>query len=193
MPARILIVHPPAVSELAEAIATVFRTAGVVAEPRATDEVESLHEFDSLVVCGRVERGVWRDEAVAFLGRFRRHLSHLTVAYAVGIPPGWDPNRDPRTTERALEFVLDWYNEIRPVKLGLFHLERPDALDQVRAWTETLKPNFIGTDLEAPSGVRTFLTKHPLYERMNASELPIEGMSATEERISRGPPPGESP
>lgn len=165
MRARIVVIHsrsPVAVAEAAQAVAEVIEGWGVVAEVRAVHELESLAEFDSAVLCGQMDAGGWSDDAIEALHRHRRDLAHMSVAYLVGLRPELHRGRDDREIDHALSYALNWFNEIRPVRVGLFHLNRRDAMAEVRAWASLLRPNFVGPDLSAPAGVREFLEAHPL-------------------------------
>ena len=165
MRARIVIIHsrsPVAVSEAAHSVAEVMERWGVVAEVRSAGEVESLAEFDSAVVCGQMDAGGWADDAVEALRRHRRDLAHMSVAYLVGLRPELHIGQTDAEIKSALSYAVNWFNEIRPVRVGLSHLNRRDAMDEVRAWAGLLRANFVGPDLSAPAGTRTFLSQHPL-------------------------------
>lgn len=162
MVTRILVAYarrPGVLADAARAIAETFEEAGVEAVARPADEVDSVSAYDSVVLVGQMGPRGWRDDAVDLLSRFRVELCRISVAYAVGVAPEMDPVRDPQPVERGLAFVLDWFNELRPVKLGLFHMGRANAVDAVRRWAEDLKPNFIDPSLAPPAGVRSFLQK----------------------------------
>jgi menaquinone-dependent protoporphyrinogen IX oxidase len=164
MRARIVIIHsrsPVAVSEAAHSVAEVMERWGVVAEVRSVEELESLAEFDSAVVCGQMDASGWSDDAVEALRRHRRDLAHMSVAYLVGLRPELHVGRTDPEIRQALSYAVNWFNEIRPVRVGLFHLNRRDAMDDVRAWAQLLRANFVGPDLSAPSGIRAFLVSHP--------------------------------
>lgn len=194
MLARILVVHsvrPEALATAAGAVAEVLRRSRVVVEVRATPEVESLQEFDSVVVCGQIGASGWRDGAVDFIARFRRELAYKSVAYCIGLAPEMDA-RDSAAIQRALKWPMDWYNEVRPVRTGLFHLATADARAAVMRWAERLKPNFVNPSLESPSGIRSFLEAHPV-ERQDQSTVPTAGFTEAERRLSRGALPEGPP
>jgi len=162
MRARIAVVHARgAPLAAARAIAGVFERLEVAVEVHTARAVTSVSQVDAVVVLGMLGPGGWRDDAVAFIGRFRRPLAYRTLAYAVGLPAHLDPARTPAQVARGLAHVLDWYNELRPVKVGLFHFESAHALGEVRAWSEHLAPNFVGPHGEAPGGLRPFLEARP--------------------------------
>lgn len=194
MVARIVVVHSPAPQSLepaAQAVAEVLARTGVMVEVRSTRDVESLREFDSAVICGQIGHSGWRDEAVAFIGLHRRELAQMSVAFCVGLSPEMDA-RDAVAIQRALKWPMDWYNEVRPVKVGLFHLNHTSAPDEIRRWAERLKPNFIAPSLESPAGTRPFIESHPA-ETHDQSTLPVTGYSAGERKIMRGEAPEGPP
>jgi len=179
MRARILVVHSPEaeLEKAAQEIARVFEGAGAHAVVKGAWARIAVASFDSVVVCGRLGAKGWRDSAVDFLGEHRHVLAPLSVAYLVAVPDDFQVAENLRSLERGLGYVLNWYNELRPVKLGLFHLARPDSLARVREWAESLKPNFIDPSFEAPSGIRPFMEAHPV-ESSDMSHLPVAGYRA---------------
>ncbi|MBS2029981.1 MAG: hypothetical protein JST54_18920 [Deltaproteobacteria bacterium] len=189
MRARILVVHSPE-SELERAageVASVFEGAGADAAVRAASAVTDVAAYDSVVVCGRLGARGWRDAVVDFLGAHRHALAPLSVAYLVAVPDDFPVTDKLRSLERGLGFVLNWYNELRPVKLGLFHLGRPESNARVRQWAESLKPNFVDPDFRAPSGIRSFMEAHPV-ECGDMSHLPVAGYRTDSMVDPRGRP-----
>ena len=170
MPTRLLMAYADnvALARVWAGFDRIFEQAGAVVEVRRASEVESVDAYDSVILLGPLEGGLWSREAEGFLQRFRLSLGRMPIAYVV------DCALASSQVRRALRPLLDAYCEIRPISIlelssTRIHLDRADA------WAKALVPTLIGSPGAGPSGIRPFLRA----SRNPPGDLPTSAESRT--------------
>ena len=108
-----------ATREIAEEIAKTFRGRGVGVDIRSALEVESVEEFDGVVLGSAIYNGRLHGDAIRFLERHRRALSAKTLAVFVAGPRDLDPDSVLHSKIQALH-GLRGFRELEPVSMAVF-------------------------------------------------------------------------
>jgi menaquinone-dependent protoporphyrinogen oxidase len=143
--------------EVAAAIAHRLQVLGVRAELRAARDVESLSEYDGVVLGGALYAGRWHRDARHFLARHRDALAALPLAvFAMG--PLALEARDVTGSRKQLDRALAKEPSLEPIAVAIFggaidpaklrfpftHMDAADARDwdAIRYWTDDLAKLF---------------------------------------------------
>jgi menaquinone-dependent protoporphyrinogen oxidase len=144
--------------EVAETVAAHLAQFGVEAHTLPADRVESLDEYQAVVLGAPLYMGRWHRDARAFLRRFRTELASRPLAvFALG--PLEDTPKQWEGASEQLYKALAHVPAVEPVTVGLFggaivpetlhfpfsHIPAGDLRDwdAIRAWTERL-PDALG-------------------------------------------------
>jgi menaquinone-dependent protoporphyrinogen oxidase len=134
-----------ATQEIAEAIAGQLHQAGLTVDVCPADEVDSLKDYQSVVLGSAVYAGQWRKEAVIFLKTYEPILSEMSVWFFSSGPTGeGDPIKLMKGWRfpEALQALAD---RIKPCDIAFFH----GVLDTKKMnWAEIL----LVKGLKAPLG-----------------------------------------
>src|SRR5690349_11625670 len=139
--------------EVAKAIADRLQALGLRAELRAARDVESLSDYDAVVLGGALYAGRWHRDARRFLARHRDALSALPLAvFAMG--PLKLEEHDLAGSRKQLDRALAKEPGLEPLAVTVFggvidpatlrfpftHMPAADARDwdAIRHWTDDL-------------------------------------------------------
>ena len=144
--------------EVAESVAAHLAEIGVEAHTLPAHRVESIGEYEAVVLGAPLYMGRWHRDARAFLGRFRTELASKPLAvFALG--PLEDDREHWEGARKQLYKALSHVPGVEPVTVGLFggaivpetlhfpfsHVPAGDLRDwgEIREWTERL-PEALG-------------------------------------------------
>jgi menaquinone-dependent protoporphyrinogen oxidase len=144
--------------EVAESVAAHLADIGVEAHTLPAHRVESIDEYEAVVLGAPLYMGRWHRDARAFLGRFRKELGSKPLAvFALG--PLEDDREQWEGARKQLYRALAHVPGVEPVTVGLFggaivpetlhfpfsHIPAGDLRDwdTIREWTDRL-PDALG-------------------------------------------------
>ncbi len=105
--------------EVAEAIATALRQAGVEVDVQPMQEVKGLDNYDAVVLGAAIYNARWHPDAHQFLSQHQESLSQRPVAiFALG--PLSTSQAAMRNSRRQLDRELIRYPWLKPVALEMF-------------------------------------------------------------------------
>lgn len=163
--------------EVAEVVADELRLRGLCVDVSPAEQVESVSDYDGVVIGGALYTGRWHPQATRLLKAERDALASLPVAvFAMG-PRTMDPS-DVAQSRRQLDRALEKAPSVRPCAVTIFggvveprtlrfplnRMPASDARDwdAVRSWTAGLTRFFgYGKPASSPGDDRTALQQTP--------------------------------